>query len=217
VDVMMEEDRFIDNVRDIDPPPATPREEMWARIQQQRAATRPEPVGPIVPVIELKPRTRNYAWVQWTAALAAMLVVGIGIGRLTVLRQTEVTQQAPVATAPAGDATSPYRLAATQHLLRAEDLLNALVIEANSRPVGEMQTWARELRTETRMLLGSPAAEEPVMRGLLEDIELLLSQIAAIPSDRVNEEVQLIQEGINEGGVLLRVRAATATRPVVGT
>ena len=209
---MMEDDRFIDYVRDIDPPPATPREDMWARIQQQRTVTR----APVANVIELKPRTRRYVWAQWTAALAAMLVIGIGIGRLSVLRQTEVTAPAQTAQTDAAE-TSPYRLATTQHLLRAENLLTAIVIEANSRPVSEMQTWARELRTETRMLLGSPAADDPVTRGLLEDIELLLSRIAMIPSDRANEEVQLIQEGINQGDVLLRVRAATATRPVVGT
>ena len=211
---MMEDDRFIDYVRDIDPPPAVPREEMWARIQQQRVASRVE-AAPAV--IELKPRARRYVLVQWTAALAAMLVIGIGIGRLTALRDTEVTAPAETTQANLTDETSPYRLAATQHLLRAENLLTAIVIEANSRPVSEMQTWARELRTETRMLLGSPVADDPVMRGLLEDIELLLSQIAMIPSDRAHEEVQLIQEGINEGDVLLRVRAATATRPVVGT
>jgi hypothetical protein len=214
VDVMMEDDRFIDYVRDIDPPPPTPREEMWARIQQQRVATR---VGAAPAVIEFKPRARRYVWVQWTAALAAMLVIGIGIGRLTALRQTEVTAPAATPQANATDENSPYRLAATQHLLRAENLLTSIVIEANSRPVSEMQTWARELRTETRMLLGSPLADDPVMRGLLEDVELLLSRIAMIPSDRANEEVLLIQEGINQGDVLLRVRAATSTRAVVGT
>ena len=211
---MMEDDRFIDNVRDIDPPPATPREEMWARIQERRAAKR---TGEVVPVIELKPRTRNYRWLQGSAALAAMLLVGIGIGRLTVLRNPDVTQPPAAPQAAATDANSSYRLAATQHLLRAEYILNAIVLEATSRPVGEMQMWARELRTETRLLLGSPAADDPLMRGLLEDVELLLSQIAAIPQDRVDQEVQLIQQGINEGDVLLRVRAATATRPVVGT
>src|SRR4051812_50156407 len=51
-------------------PPPTPRDEMWARIavERQRRAGR---------VIELRP------WMRWGLAAAAVLALGIGIGRWT--------------------------------------------------------------------------------------------------------------------------------------
>lgn len=54
-------------------PPVTPREEMWARIEQARG-TRAIAAG----------RTgRRMYWLRMGAGIAAVLVVGIGIGRLT--------------------------------------------------------------------------------------------------------------------------------------
>jgi hypothetical protein len=81
----------------------------------------------------------------------------------------------------------------------------------------EMASWARDLLTDTRLLLSSPAAEDAATRRLLEDLELVLSQIATIPSARAEEEVELIQDGINQSDVLLRLRAATAGPALVGT
>lgn len=57
--------------RDLDVPPATPREAMWARIE---AARRPA-------VIPLRPRR---SWPRWAVGLAAVLALGIGIGRWTM-------------------------------------------------------------------------------------------------------------------------------------
>lgn len=216
---MREDDRFGEGmrelVREIDPVPAVPREEMWLRIRQQRAL-QSAPAA----VVALRPRPWRM-WAQWSAALAAMLLVGIGLGRLSVLRQAEPLPQQPAVaetSQPArADVPSPYRFATAQHLQRTENLLTTVLIEAHRRPVEEMAAWARDLRTETRLLLSSPAAADPVTRLLLEDLELLLSQIVVIPADRQREEVERIQERINQGDVLLRIRAATATRTVVGT
>ena len=108
-------------------------------------------------------------------------------------------------------------MAATQHLQRTEALLASLVVSGSATGTDEMSGWARELLTDTRLLLSSPAAEDAATRRLLEDLELLLTQIAAIPSARAEEEVELIQEGINQSDVLLRVRAATAGPTLVGT
>jgi hypothetical protein len=80
-----------------------------------------------------------------------------------------------------------------------------------------MSTWASELLTDTRLLLSSPAAEDAATRTLLEDLELVLSQIAGIPEARAEQEVQLIQEGINQSDVLLRLHAATTGPRLVGT
>ena len=200
-------------LREVDPPPPAPREEMWARIQAQRAARQN---GRVAEVIELKPRTRRTTWVPWSAAIAATLLVGIGLGRITSNRPVDM-QPPEFGAAPGQEVPTAYRLAATQHLQRTEALLASVVLNESASGTEDMSRWARELLTDTRLLLSSPAAEDAATRRLLEDLELLLTQISSIPSARAEEEVELIQDGINQSDVLLRVRAATAGPTLVGT
>lgn len=215
--MMMEPERLDElmgrALREVDPPPPAPREEMWARIQAQRAARQN---GRVAEVIELKPRTRRSTWVPWSAAIAATLLIGIGLGRITSNRPVDM-QPAEFGTAQGQEVPTAYRLAATQHLQRTEALLASVVLNESASGTEDMSRWARELLTDTRLLLSSPAAEDAATRRLLEDLELLLTQISSIPSARAEEEVELIQDGINQSDVLLRVRAATAGPTLVGT
>lgn len=216
-------------LREVDPPPPAPREQMWARIQAQRAAAagedagvEPQPGSGPDTVIDLTSRRRRTTWIPWSAAAAAILVLGIGLGRISRDQAAPpVANTAPTAGQPdAGqaDAAVPtaYRLAATNHLERTETLLASLSVD---RPGGarEMSGWARELLTDTRLLLSSPAAQDPATRRLLEDLELILAQIAGIPEARAEQEVELIHDGLNQSDVLLRLRAATAGPRLVGT
>jgi hypothetical protein len=198
-------------LREVDEPPPAPREEMWARIQAQRAVQRSS-----ADVIALRPRVRR-TWVPWSAAIAATLLIGIGLGRITSGTPGDAETQLIGATAQEEGVPTAYRLAATQHLERTEALLASLAVDARRDGAAEVTTWARELLTDTRLLLSSPAAEDAATRRLLEDLELVLAQISTIPSARAEEEVELIQDGINQSDVLLRLRAATAGRPLVGT
>ena len=226
---MTEEDRFHEllqrTIRELEPP-TPPREEMWARIVAERAAQRAggSPAQP--DVIPFRPLRVRF-WLAWTAALAATLVIGIGLGRISV-RSTSTndrsgvasnTQLVPdvVAPRPGDSVPAPYRLAATQHLQRTEALLTSLSVDAGATGVGEVSSWARELLTDTRLLLASPAAQDPELLRLLEDLELVLAQLSAIPTARAKQEVELIQHGINQSDVLLRLRAATAGPTLVGT
>jgi hypothetical protein len=230
MDAMMDDDRELDSMlralREAEPAPPVPREEMWRRIQAQRAARlngtavveQAQGSAPPAEVIALRPR--RTAWVQWGAALAAMLVIGIGLGRLSLQQATTSPAAPPAAAADAAAADAvptPYRLAATQHLHRTEALLASLVIDARTHGAAEVSGWAAELLTDTRLLLASPAAEDAALARLLSDLELVLSQIAGIPAARAEEEVELIQDGLNQSDVLLRLRAATTVRRTVGT
>lgn len=211
---MMQDDRMDElmgrALREVDPPPPTPREEMWARIQAQRAA-QVNSAG----IVELKPRVPRATWVPWSAAIAATLALGIGLGRIA--GPTDAPDTTPVAVQPDEVVPTAYRLAATQHLERTETLLSSLAVDTRTRGPAELSTWARELLTDTRLLLASPAAEHAPTRRLLEDLELVLSQIAGIPQSRASQEVELIKDGINQSDVLLRLRAATTSRRPVGT
>jgi hypothetical protein len=225
------DDRVDDNMvrllKDLSAPPPTPREEMWARIQAERARRGTLPTAPAEntpaqadpAVIPLRPR--RTVWVQWGAALAAMLLLGIGIGRISL--GTDATSVPPTTTADAtssteaADVPASYRVAASEHLQRTEVLLTSLSVDNGTRSTAELSGWARELLTNTRLLLASPAAEDAATRALLEDLELVLAQISAIPSEVAEQEVELIQEGIDQSDVLLRLRAATAGPRLVGT
>ena len=234
---MTQDDRFEDFLRsaihEVDPAPVVPREEMWARIESARRFQRP------------KKRVQP-AWIAWGVGAAALLAVGIGIGRMSVLRQPSQQQVAVQANQPAAssaentntsaapstqrqggsaphsatpqpaNSSTPYRLAALQHLSRAEVLLTAVSSGTVDR---EVSIWANDMLASTRMLMDSPASDDPRIQHLLEDLELLLAQIAAAsPAQRNSAELNLIQQGIDQTNVLPRLRATVpANTTAAGT
>lgn len=176
-------------------PPATPREEMWARIQAERARRRSTPR-----VIELRP------WLRWGLAAAAVLLVGVAIGRVSAPGRHETT--ADVTAAPAAPDLA-YRVAAAQYLTRTEALLTGFRSDVR-RTASDTQfvEQARELLLTTRLMLGSPVAKSPRMKALLEDLEVVLAQIATLPSGRRSENARLINEAIEQRSVLLKLRTS---------
>ena len=88
-----------------------------------------------------------------------------------------------------GDAAMlPYRFATTELLDRSETFLTMVRSGgAAEESVDEVREWARPLLTRTRLLLGSPAAGDPELRALLDDLEIVLVQIAQLPEDDSEE------------------------------
>ncbi len=202
----MTEDRFERLLReaaqDYHRPPAIPREEMWRRIAAAREA-RPRRVITIHP------------WLRWGVGIAALLALGIGIGRWTA-RGPRVT--GPIAAGPTGAANDQgalaYRVAAAQYLTRTEALLIGFRTEARSgQPNAQFAARARDLLTTTRLMLDSPAAKDARLNSLLEDLELVLAQIAQLPSSGEREDLQLINQGLDQRSVLLRLRTAIPAGP----
>jgi hypothetical protein len=184
------DERLREAARSYHTPPATPREEMWARIQAGRA--RPQPR-----VLEFRPRR-----MLWAAAALAVLAAGIGIGRFSV---------EPAATAwtgPSANATT-YRLAAQEHLSQSEAFLT-LFRTSLEEPTDHRlaSASARQLLATNRLLLDSPAAVEPATRRLLEDLELVLAEIAQLSPQSRAQDLELIQDGLERGNVMLRLRTA---------
>jgi len=205
---MNDDDRFEAMVReagkDYHRPPETPREEMWAAIEAERRRRRTAPR-----VIVLRP-----AW-RWGLGMAAVLLIGIAIGRLWGPRSTQQIGT----TLPQVEGSQPgvgvaYRLAATQYLGRTEALLAGFRADA---PEGRLDpqfiAQARDLLSSTRLLLDSPAASDPHLKPLLEDLELVLAQIALLPAGREKRDVELIIQGIDQKSVLTRLRTAIPAGP----
>ena len=176
-------------------PPATPREELWARIQAERTRRRSTPR-----VIALRP------WLRWGLAAAAVLLVGVAIGRFSASGGHQAT--ADVAAAQAAPDLA-YRVAAAQYLTRTEALLTGFRSDVR-RTAADTQfvEQARELLLTTRLMLGSPVAKSPRMKALLEDLEVVLAQIATLPSGRRSEDARLINEAIEQRSVLLKLRTS---------
>jgi hypothetical protein len=185
-----------EHARSYNEPDAIPREAIWERIQESRRARR------------VTPLSRRRPWVQSVAAAAALVVLGIAIGRYSAHRPsggavTDRVAAVPEAARPEA-APTPYRVAAAEHFGRAEILLTQL--DNASRADDEVFGWARSLLANTRLLLNSPAGLQPEYRELLVDLELVLAQLVYAAGRQSQEERLWVAEGMEQRDVLQRLR-----------
>ena len=184
-------------------PPATPREEMWRGVITRRAARRRW-------VLVVRPALR------WGVGIAALLALGVAIGRWSA-RVPTLEPRETIASAPGATSPLAYRLAAAQYLTRTEALLTGFRTETRAgEPAGQFAAQARDLLATTRLMLDSPAANDVRLKGLLEDLELVLAQIAQLPAGADREDVQSINQGLEQRSVLLRLRTASPAGPIPG-
>ncbi len=193
-------------VKDYNEPPETPRDAMWSRIQEVRRTRREAPRV----VFLMSP------WLRWGVGVAAALALGIGIGMNLDRMGDEPTPMATAGQLPEVAAQSDVQmLAAMSHLTQVETFLTMFRSDVRSgRSDYQMANPARDLLTTTRLLQGSAAAQDARMRDLLDDLELVLVQIAQLRSEVGSGEAELVTQAIDERGVLLRLRAAADAGPV---
>lgn len=214
---MKDDERFAEALRDVVrelDPPSIPRDEMWLRIQQARMQS-------MAPTYSGAGSRRE--WLRWSLPLAAALALGIALGRFSaavdapVPAFVETDPSAATAAAPAAAGPAlPYVVATVQHFARTEELLTALPAQAGDSVI-QVAGWAADLLTNTRLLLESPASADPQLAALLQDLELILAQIATLPPAPPQTELQLIEDGIQRNDMMGRLRAATRERPIFGT
>jgi hypothetical protein len=192
-------------------PNAVPRAEMWDAIQAAQKTAQDAEAGRLPGVTPLR---RNH-W-RLMSLIAAALLLGVAIDRFA-LRQVELPT-APVASAPStpADSTDParlYRMAAAQTLTQAEALLTAYRASgvADNNPVAARQlgSWGREVLSSTRLLLDSPAGDDPRLRPLLNDLELVLVQIIQLSGAPLEaSDRELIDRALQDRNLLPRIRSA---------
>lgn len=192
-----------DQARSYHAPQATPRDEMWARIEAARRNKK---------VIELRP------WMRWAVAAAAVLAIGVGIGRWSAHAPNQPAPSGtPVATGGTADSSRDlaYGVAATQYLSRTEAFLTSFRADAHTGAgSARLATQARDLLSTTQLMLDSPAANDPRLRSLLEDLELVLMQISQLDAARNGHDRDLITQGMNQSNVLPKLRSAIPAGPV---
>ena len=204
----MSNDQFDELMRDAahtyNPPPEPPLDAMWQAIEPRVARGR---------------RTFGTATRIWLLA-AAMLVIGVGIGRLSTSMQpigpapTPAPTPAPVlrtASAQTVANDEPYDAATERYLDQTAALLMALPAAMKAGQADtQLVSRANDLLTTTRLLMDSPAASDASMHSLLEDLELVLVQVVRLQTNHSRTDMDLINQALEQHDVIPRLRTAAA-------
>ncbi|HUG27812.1 MAG TPA: hypothetical protein VMK53_05885 [Gemmatimonadales bacterium] len=195
--------------------PEPPLDAMWDRIEAEAfppgGRKRETPVHPLR---------------RWLP-LAAMLLIGIGVGQVLPRLMPEagaggtvpLAQGVEPEPAPPTELTSePFVGIAAGYLEQVTALLVTLATETEQgRPLDNTRAQARDLLATTRLLLDVPGAFDPATSVLLDDLELVLVQIARLPNRPSDPDVYLIDQALGARDVLPRLRTLLAsahdTRP----
>jgi hypothetical protein len=196
--------RLREKLMEYNRPPEVPRERIWEAIQARRRAE--DPAAPMrVPSRSVGLMRR----LAWPLAAAALLVLGIGLGRMS--KDAGPMQDTPTGTTVAHPSPPPeqanlYSLAAERYLGRAEILLTRYRNNEHEQN-GEdgFQTWAGQLLLETRLLLDSPAGDDPDTHRLLEDLELVLARMTRLGPGE-NGDRRILDESLDNGTLIMRLR-----------
>ena len=201
-------------------PNAAPRQEMWEAIQAARKTSRDAQAGLLPGVTPLR---RNW---RLMSVIAAALLLGVAIDRLALRRADDARVAAGPTSSPgsrvasvpatnrdtAADPARLYRMAAAQTLTQAEALLTAYrasgVGERNPSASRQLGSWGREVLSSTRLLLDSPAGNDPQLRPLLDDLELVLVQIIQVSGAIEESDRALIDRALQDRNLLPRIRTA---------
>ena len=192
-------------------PPATPRNEIWTQIETARwvRAAGADIEQDVTPLHH--PLRRNRRLVLRAVGIAATLIVGIGLGRLSI---TPGSEQIPRLSIPmASDRpNTAFAVSAAQHLSRTETLLTRLRIDRTGEE--DFSDEARELLVSTRLMIDARVGSDPKLRSLLLDLEFILVQIVQLDESRRQEELELITDGLEQRHVLPRIRTAIPAGPI---
>jgi hypothetical protein len=151
-------------------------------------------------------RTLANAWRPFIA-LAATLAIGFGFGRFSA--PASDPQLPAITVATDASVPEPLRRTTSRYLDDAALLLASLPEESTSDTAFTGQ--ASTLLNRTRLLLDSPTtASNPQLRDLLEDLELVLAQVARLRSTTSAEELSFIASALNERDVVPRLRTVAA-------
>lgn len=220
----MNDDHFEELMRDAAQtyrtPPQAKLDEMWSAIEA--ASFRGDTTA--APEASVATPKRRLVSAHWLA-IAATLVIGVTLGRVSArVGQTQTAAPAPtavarVASAPTSvtarnetlDSDSPYDVETSKYLGQTAALLIALPTEARAgHPDDQFIARASELLSRTRLLMDSPAASDPQMHALLDDLELVLAQVVRLQDSRSHTEIDLINHALEQRDVLPRLRTAAA-------
>jgi hypothetical protein len=190
------------------PPVNPPFEQMWTAIEAEAFA----PELTLRSARDERPRLGlvHNPWLR----MAAVLVLGVAIGRLTTRQASQVQPITVAISEPVVDATASYQLSAERYLGQAVTLVAGLPRQLQSGRVDSAYVArASESLAQLRLLMDSPAASNPRLRALFEDLELVLVQVVQMPARGSATEAKLIRQAMVERDVMPRLVDAVAETP----
>lgn len=186
-----------------EPPSAPPYEEMWQAIERELPNRGRKPDLAVIPF----PDRRSPAVPRWLQ-MAAVLVIGIGLGRVSPVLQQRLAEPT-ISPSPTAAVPAAYSGVTDRYLGETAALLIALPAELRSNTIDSVfNARADELLLQTRLLLDSPAASDPALRTLFEDLEMILVQIVRLQAGRDSTHIELLNEALERGNVIPRLRTA---------
>lgn len=178
-------------------PPEPPMAEMWQVIEKR----------------SFGPARAPRPWIRIVLPLAATLVLGFGLGQI-VPRMASPNRPSNNTAQETSDRTTEQAAfvgVATNYLERVTALLVNLTDESRQgKPLEGTNERARDLLATTRLLLDSPNINDPHLRELLDDLELVLAQIVRLPGRAAAPDVYLIDQALDQREVLPRLRVMLA-------
>src|SRR5262249_1700834 len=105
----------------------------------------------------------------------------------------------------------PYELETSRYLGQTAALLVSLPSEIKAGGSStQFAMRASELLSRTRLLMDSPAANDPAIRALLHDLELVLMQVVRVQANGNRTDLDLINRALDQRDVIPRLRTAAA-------
>jgi hypothetical protein len=207
-----------DMKRNHNAPPTVPRERMWARIEERRRLARTAPT----PADRAHARPPAAGWRRWRVglAMAAVLLLGIALGRMTLRPDAgpelaagsdEPVVDEPAAARPERERSALVSYAAASLFHRADVLLTGLQTEpCGQDDLSPLPAWAGGMLVQTRLLMDSELGTDPDLKALLQDLELILARIADLSREDCAADMDRIRKDIRDKATLDRLRLAAA-------
>ncbi len=181
--------------QDYNSPDDVPRETMWVAITAERAKRKEH-------------STRRIEWKRQTMAIAALLLLGIAIGRFALAgRSVSDPGTNSEAAFDEGFRRGLYASAAIDHIRETEEFLMLFRSDLAAGIIPATASGnAQDLLSTTRLFLDMTDLDDLEISDLFEDLELVLSQIAQYSETRIRE-LQYIADGLDQTDVLHRLRS----------
>jgi hypothetical protein len=207
------EEKFVEFVQSAvrsynDPVGQIPREEMWSAIVVARRNA------------ALARTRRRYVWAA--VGMAATLVMGVAIGRYAG-RTSSQSGSPPVLVVQGDGGTAAYDVATLAHLSRAEALIVSYTNPAQASQKGAyvdsaMTRWAKDMLSNTRLLLDSPLSTDESKKRLLQDLERVLVQMVQVsPAETDADARAQVERSLERTRIMPRLRSLQSATPVSGS
>ena len=180
-------------------PPEPSRETIWAGIESEAFA----PVQ----------TRRSIQWQFGWKLAAASLIIGVLAGRMSArvggdTNQMMADRNPQAEVSMVSDISRPYQQTTEEVLGRSAVLLAALrSSDVKTIDAGQMSSQATRLLGRVRLLLDSPAANDPQVQNLLLDLETTLAQIARMQPSRGKTDINLINEAVAQRDIVPRIQS----------